>query len=70
MLELFHERDLADGGRGGAFFGVEVDFFQGDELAGLAVAAFEYLFSSQIISCNVGVFLMRGLIIKDGGETR
>lgn len=39
VLELFHEGDFADGGRGGAFFAVEVDFFQGDEFAGLAVAA-------------------------------
>jgi hypothetical protein len=45
MLEFFHQRDLADGGGGSAFFGVEVDFLQGDELAGLAVAAFEDLFS-------------------------
>ena len=43
MLEFFHQRDLADGGRGRAFFGVKVDFLQGDELAGLAVAAFEDL---------------------------
>ena len=43
VFEFFHQGDLADGGRGGAFFGVEVDFFEGDELAGLAVAAFEDL---------------------------
>jgi hypothetical protein len=43
MLEFFHQRDLADGGGWRAFFGVEVDFLQGDELAGLAVAAFEDL---------------------------
>ena len=29
------------GGRGGAFFAVEVDLFKGDEFAGLAVAALE-----------------------------
>ena len=47
VLELFHEGDFADGGGGGAFFAVEVDFFEGDELAGLAVAAFEDL----VVSC-------------------
>lgn len=41
VLELFHEGDFADGGGGGAFFAVEVDFFEGDEFAGLAVAALE-----------------------------
>ena len=43
VLEFFHQGDLADGGRGGAFFGIEVDLFERDELAGLAVAAFEDL---------------------------
>jgi hypothetical protein len=43
MLKFFHQGDFADSGRGGAFFGVEVYFFQGDELSGLAVAAFEDL---------------------------
>lgn len=42
MLELFHERDFANGGGRCAFFAVEVDFFEGDEFAGLAVAAFEH----------------------------
>ena len=41
VLELFHEGDFADGGRRGAFFAIEVDFFQSDEFAGLAVPAFE-----------------------------
>ena len=41
VLEFFHEGDFADGGGGGAFFAVEVDFFEGDEFTGLAVAAFE-----------------------------
>lgn len=41
MLELFHEGNFADGGGGGAFFAVEVDFFEGDEFAGLAVATLE-----------------------------
>lgn len=41
MLELFHEGDFADGGGGGAFFAIEVDFLQGDEFTGLAVAALE-----------------------------
>ena len=43
VLELFHEGDFADGGARGAFFAVEVDFFERDEFAGLAVTAFEYL---------------------------
>jgi hypothetical protein len=43
MFELLHKRDLADGGRRGAFFGVEVDFFESNELAGLTIAAFEDL---------------------------
>lgn len=43
VLELFHQGDLADGGRRCAFFRVEVDFFEGDKLAGLAIAAFEDL---------------------------
>ena len=47
VLEFFHEGDLADSSGRGAFFGVEVDFFQGDELAGLAVAAFENLVQSE-----------------------
>jgi hypothetical protein len=44
VFEFFHEGDFADGGGGCAFFAVEVDFFEGDELACLAVAAFENLF--------------------------
>ena len=43
VLELFHERDFADGGARCAFFGIEMDFFEGDKFAGLAVAAFENL---------------------------
>ena len=43
VLELLHQGYFADGGAGGAFFAVEVDFFEGDELAGLAIAAFENL---------------------------
>lgn len=43
VLELLHERNLADGGTGRALFGVEVDLLQGDELAGLSVSAFEHL---------------------------
>ena len=43
VLELFHEGNLADRGRGSALFGVEVDFLEGDQLAGLSVATFENL---------------------------
>ena len=43
VLELFHKGDLADGGAGCAFFGVEVDFFECDKFTGLAVAAFKDL---------------------------
>lgn len=44
MPQLFHERDLADGGALGAFFGIETDLFEGYELAGLAVLSFENLY--------------------------
>lgn len=43
MLELFHERNLTDGGRWSAFFTVEMDFFESNIFACLAVAAFENL---------------------------
>jgi hypothetical protein len=46
VLEFFHEGDLADGGRRGAFFRVEMDFLKGYELAGLTVAAFEDLYNT------------------------
>ena len=45
MFEFFHQADLAYCRAGGAFFAVEVDLFQGYEGAGLAIAAFEYLFA-------------------------
>ena len=43
MFELFHKRDFADGGAGGAFFAVEVNFFQSDKFACLAVTPFKDL---------------------------
>ncbi len=43
MFELFHQRDLADGRGRGAFFAVEVDFFERNEFARLAVPSFEDL---------------------------
>ena len=43
MFELFHERDLADGGAGSSFFAIQVDLFQSNELASLAVTSFEDL---------------------------
>ena len=54
MLELFHEGDFADGGAGGAFFAVEVDFFEGDQFAGLSVAAFEDLSGGRGLVWGVG----------------
>jgi hypothetical protein len=41
VFEFLHEGDFADRGAGGALFAVEVDLFQSDEFAGLAVAALE-----------------------------
>ena len=43
VFELFHKRDFADGGARGALFAVEVNFFQGDEFACLAVTPFKDL---------------------------
>ena len=43
VFELFHKRDFADGGAGGTLFAVEVNFFQGDEFACLAITPFEDL---------------------------
>ena len=43
VFELFHKRDFADGGTGGALFAVEVNLFQSDEFACLAVTPFEDL---------------------------
>lgn len=50
VFELLHKGYLADGGRRRAFFGVEVDFLQSNELAGLAIAAFEDLWTQHIVS--------------------
>lgn len=44
VLQLFHQRDFADGGTRCAFFGIKVDLFQSNKLAGLAVATFEDLY--------------------------
>ena len=43
VFELFHEGDFTDGGAGGALLAVEVDLFQGDKFACLAVTPFEDL---------------------------
>ncbi len=50
MFEFLHQGNLADGGAWGAFFRVEMDLFEGHQLAGLAIAAFKYLeeYHSQI----------------------
>lgn len=43
VLQLLHQGDLADGCGGCAFFRIEVDLLEGNELAGLAVTPFEDL---------------------------
>lgn len=43
MLQFFHQRYLANRRARRPFFGVEVNFFQGNVLARLAVAPFEDL---------------------------
>ena len=43
VFELFHKRDFADSGARSALFAVQVNFFQGDEFACLAVASFKDL---------------------------
>lgn len=43
VAQLLHKGDFADGRRGRALLRVEVDLLEGDELAGLAVAALEDL---------------------------
>jgi hypothetical protein len=48
MLELFHQRYFADGGGWSAFFAVEVDLFERNQLASLAVPTLE--------DCCIGTF--------------
>jgi hypothetical protein len=43
VLKFLHKRNLTDRGAGSALFRVEVDLFESDELACLAVAALEDL---------------------------
>jgi hypothetical protein len=43
VLQLFHQRDFADGGARSAFFEVEMDLLESHELAGLVVSSFEDL---------------------------
>jgi hypothetical protein len=43
VLQLLHKRDFAYRRARCAFLGVEMDFFQSNELPGLAVPAFEDL---------------------------
>lgn len=47
VFELLHKRDLADGRTRGAFFGIEMDLLEGDELARHAVAALEDLYAGE-----------------------
>lgn len=41
VLELLHQRNLSDGGRGCSLFGVEVDFLERYKLSSLSVTALE-----------------------------
>ena len=43
MFELFHQGDLTDGSRRGAFFGVKMDFLERNEFASLTITSFEHL---------------------------
>ena len=43
VLQLLHQRDLADCSRGCAFFGIEVDLFQSYQFPSLPVSSFEDL---------------------------
>jgi hypothetical protein len=63
VLELLHERDFADGGGGRALFRVEVDFFEGDEFAGLPISTFKDLW--RLERCRVSM-----VGIKKGGVRR
>ena len=41
VTQLFHQGDLADRSRGRAFFGIEMDLFQGDDLRGVPRATLQ-----------------------------
>jgi hypothetical protein len=43
VLQLFHQRDLADCRGWGALLGIEVDFLESYKLASLSVSTFEDL---------------------------
>ena len=43
MLELFHQRDLTNRGGWCAFFGIEMDFLERHQFAGLTISPFENL---------------------------
>jgi hypothetical protein len=43
VFQLLHQRDLADCGRGCAFFGIEVDLFQSYQFPSLPISSFEDL---------------------------
>lgn len=48
VFQLLHERNLADRGRRRAFFRVEMDFLESDELTRLTVASLEDLYAAPI----------------------
>jgi hypothetical protein len=56
VFQLLHQRDLADRGRGCAFFGIEVDLFQGYQFPSLPVSSFEDLDESDKWSINCFVW--------------
>lgn len=43
VFEFFYKGNFVDGCGGCVFFGVEVNFFEGDEFIGLVVVVFEDL---------------------------
>jgi hypothetical protein len=65
MLEFFHERDLANSGRGCAFFRVEVNFFERNNLIGGARASLENKKTQHYFQewRNSGIYL-KGLTLK------
>lgn len=60
VVEFFHQGNFADSRRGCAFFCVEGDFFECDELLSFGVAAFEDLQVSVLLG-------EEGVGIHDGG---
>lgn len=53
VLELLHQRDFPDGGRGRALLGIEVNFLESNQLSGLAVSPFKHLAKRMMVSRQV-----------------